>query len=130
MYDNMWLQILIYFCLLLCVDIYGRRTKIIGGEDAEIMEFPYIVSIRYYKENQHFCGGSIISEWHILTAAHCLFYIQDEYDNVKIYAGISNSRRISGQRFDINYTMIHPQFVGIKSKEAMDHHDIAIITVC
>jgi trypsin len=102
----------------------------VGGEDANINEFPYLVSLRYYEENIHFCGGSIISKWHILTAAHCLFPIQNEYDIVKIYIGISSSRSTVGQSFDIDDALIYPHYVGIKTEQAMDHHDIAIITVC
>lgn len=43
--------------------------RIIDGELADIKEFPFQVSIIY--KNLHHCGGSIISKWHILTAAHC-----------------------------------------------------------
>lgn len=40
--------------------------------DAEVGQFPYQVSLRRGpKQNQHFCGGSIISDRVILSAAHC-----------------------------------------------------------
>ncbi|CAG0880825.1 unnamed protein product [Cyprideis torosa] len=51
----------------------GGRTvqaKIVGGSSVVRGEFPFLVSIR--SNGVHFCGGSIISEWYILTAAHCL----------------------------------------------------------
>lgn len=44
--------------------------KIVGGYDAKNGEFPYQVSIRI--NNKHFCGGSILNQYYILTAAHCL----------------------------------------------------------
>lgn len=34
--------------------------------------FAHQVSIRHDKE--HICGGSIINEYYILTASHCVFY--------------------------------------------------------
>jgi secreted trypsin-like serine protease len=40
-----------------------------GGVDADISEVPYQASIIY--QNNHTCGGSIISKSYILTAAHC-----------------------------------------------------------
>ncbi|EFB24771.1 hypothetical protein PANDA_007464, partial [Ailuropoda melanoleuca] len=42
---------------------------IIGGMEAEVGEFPWQVSIQ--ARNEHFCGGSIINKWWIVTAAHC-----------------------------------------------------------
>lgn len=43
--------------------------RIVGGELVSIKSFPYQVSLQY--RNNHMCGGSIISEKFILTAAHC-----------------------------------------------------------
>lgn len=45
--------------------------RIVGGQIIDISQAPYQVSIRNSDEF-HFCGGSIISRNHILSAAHCL----------------------------------------------------------
>lgn len=49
-------------------DNYGKY--IISGENARPGAWPWHVQIFHYGE--HICGGSIISEQWILTAAHCL----------------------------------------------------------
>ncbi|XP_029794393.1 serine protease 52-like isoform X5 [Suricata suricatta] len=43
--------------------------EITGGEPANIRDCPWQVGILY--QGRHLCGGSILSEWWILTAAHC-----------------------------------------------------------
>ena len=42
----------------------------IGGEDAEITDWPFMVSMR--SETTHFCGGVLIDSTHVLTAGHCV----------------------------------------------------------
>lgn len=44
-------------------------AKIIGGQDAEVNEFPWIAML-YYNGNAN-CAGSLINTRYILTAAHC-----------------------------------------------------------
>ncbi|KAF5287000.1 hypothetical protein FQA39_LY16114 [Lamprigera yunnana] len=43
--------------------------KIVGGEPVEIEDYPYQIS--FQSNDYHICGGSIISSYVILTAAHC-----------------------------------------------------------
>ncbi|XP_037711156.1 trypsin-like [Drosophila subpulchrella] len=52
-------------------DIDFPFGRIVNGEDAEIENFPYQVSIQTTK-GSHFCGGSLIDSETILTAAHCM----------------------------------------------------------
>lgn len=45
--------------------------RIIGGGHTGINEYPWQVALVYNRK--FFCGGSLISDRHILTAAHCVF---------------------------------------------------------
>lgn len=49
-------------------------SSIVGGEDAKVGEFPYMALLGYlYNSKKYYtCAGSVINNWYILTAAHCL----------------------------------------------------------
>lgn len=51
-------------------EILQRVGRIIGGSNASNGQFPYQVSLRT-AANFHFCGGSIINNRWIYSAAHC-----------------------------------------------------------
>ncbi|GAB0095145.1 hypothetical protein DMENIID0001_104970 [Sergentomyia squamirostris] len=52
-------------------------NRIVGGDTVNIESLPYQVSLNFF--GQHLCGGSIISENFILTAAHCTPFIDAAY---------------------------------------------------
>ncbi|XP_065367787.1 trypsin beta-like [Calliphora vicina] len=45
--------------------------RIVGGEDTTIDSYPYQVSIRLF--GSHICGGSIVNNRVVITAAHCIY---------------------------------------------------------
>lgn len=45
------------------------ENRIYGGQEAELGQFPHMVSLRYL--HKHLCGASILSNRFVLTAAHC-----------------------------------------------------------
>lgn len=48
------------------------QTKIVGGAETGVNEYPMMVGIVDALIRQVFCGGTIVSSHHILTAAHCV----------------------------------------------------------
>lgn len=44
--------------------------RIVGGEETSILDHPYQASVQYF--NFHYCGGAVISEKFVVSAAHCM----------------------------------------------------------
>lgn len=63
------------FSLLAEIETETISTRIVGGEESDSGEWPAMVSLKYY--GFHFCGGTLIAEQWVLTAAHCMFDYQD-----------------------------------------------------
>uniref|UniRef100_A0A8C3X651 Serine protease 55 n=1 Tax=Catagonus wagneri TaxID=51154 RepID=A0A8C3X651_9CETA len=98
----------------------ARYSRIIGGIEAEVGEFPWLVSIQ--AGNEHFCGGTIISEWWIVSAAHCFMSEEIAPKELRVVLGtnslISPSLDIKG----VTQIILHKDF----QKSYMDN-DIALL---
>lgn len=55
----------------------SQISEIVGGEDAEIGEFPSLVAVVY--EDGKWCGGSLLNADTVVTAAHCTEYEASSY---------------------------------------------------
>lgn len=66
----------VYFLLLIVlvgsVVANPSYNRVVGGNDAVSKQFPHQISLR--RDHSHVCGGSIISDRYILTAAHCVVF--------------------------------------------------------
>ncbi|EDV94460.1 GH19618 [Drosophila grimshawi] len=61
--------------LLNSVTECGKKTntKLSGGDETRIGEFPWLVLLKYETSGRPFlCGGSLITDRFVLTAAHCV----------------------------------------------------------
>ena len=72
-----------------------RVARIVGGSEAYVGQFPWIVSLRKklgpdgpYK---HYCAGVLITARHVLTAAHCVHSKGVEYWRVIIGRDTNNA---------------------------------------
>ncbi|KAL1492965.1 hypothetical protein ABEB36_011121 [Hypothenemus hampei] len=49
------------------------QGKIVGGHNADVNEWPWIAAL--FNSGRQFCGGSLIDNIHILSAAHCVAHM-------------------------------------------------------
>ena len=61
----------IILCIVFATSARDREGRIVGGENAQANQFPYMASLQRRSNGNHFCAGSIVSELWVLTAAHC-----------------------------------------------------------
>lgn len=89
----------------------SRRKRILNGVFATNQEFPWLVAIEYKKDKtdqeNSFCAGSILNEWYILTAAHCVYLTSAE--SIEIRAG-SSLRLEGGTTYGVSNVKIHPEY--------------------
>ncbi len=88
--------------------VQDRQAKITGGSDAFISDFPWQV---YYISGNTRCGGTIIDENWILTAAHCATIgtgniVPISQMSVKVGANNPTSS-IEGKRYNVSNVIVH-----------------------
>ncbi|MPC99241.1 Serine protease 28 [Portunus trituberculatus] len=63
-------------------------TRIIGGEKASPLEYPYQAALALAPRYNYICSGSIITAQWVLTAGHCLMPFLGNYSELRV--GIGN----------------------------------------
>lgn len=71
---------------------------IVGGSEANKGYYPWQVAI-YYDED-FLCGGSLLSDQHVLTAAHCFKGLSTDTDRYEVVLG-DHDRSVKEGKFYI-----------------------------
>ena len=85
---------------------------IVGGEEATDGEFPYQVRI-YGVQNDDvgFCGGSVIGDKWVLTAAHCVLDVSE------VVVGYGSADRSATTKIPSEKVIVHPAYMEGKAAD-------------
>lgn len=98
---------------------------IVNGEEAVEHEFPWMAALTNRK--RQFCGGSLIDESHILTAAHCVAHVsKSDVQHLRVKLGDHNIKDNDRTSVEVRVKRII-RHIGFSSKTL--HNDIAILTM-
>ncbi|KAM9265000.1 LOW QUALITY PROTEIN: chymotrypsin-like elastase family member 1 [Morus bassanus] len=123
----MMLQLVLLAALALCGHCSEQDLdavqRVVGGTEAPLHSWPSQISLRYYSRGSwhHTCGGSLIRENWVMTAAHCV----DRNLDFRIVAGDHNLyTKESEQIFSVSKVIIHPYW---DSNNVAGCYDVALI---
>jgi len=86
----------------------GPTPFIVGGEEPLAGEWPYIVAlVNPNNGNSQFCGGSLIREDVVLTAAHCVDGAQTSGINVYLGSQTLSNDDGNGEFIAVNQIVMH-----------------------
>ncbi|XP_065674644.1 serine protease 27 isoform X2 [Hydra vulgaris] len=100
--------------------------RIVGGKNAKEGDWPWQVNIdyRYNTGNPgHHCGGTLINEEWVLSAAHC-FYDNPDKNDYWLKLGEHDIKKDNGweQLYSIKELLLHPQY-----EHNGFHYDLALL---
>ncbi|XP_056130469.1 chymotrypsin-like elastase family member 2A [Lampris incognitus] len=98
-------------------------TRVVGGEEARVHSWPWQVSLRYESGGNfyHTCGGTLISDQWVMTAAHCI----SSYNTYKVYLGKHNlydDNEVGAMAFNPAQIIVHENWDSYRIR-----NDIALI---
>ncbi|CAC5367331.1 Trypsin beta,Trypsin delta/gamma-like protein CG30031,Trypsin alpha,Chymotrypsin-like serine proteinase [Mytilus coruscus] len=91
-------------------DVDGFSSKIVGGSNADITTYPWQVSLQMRSGSgwYHICGGSIIDNNWIVTAAHCVD--GSSANTLRIAAGMTKLSDTSRTVRSLARIIMHPNY--------------------
>ncbi|XP_054259697.1 venom protease-like [Macrosteles quadrilineatus] len=104
--------------------------RIVGGQDAALGEWPWIAALGYTSSSraglQWLCGGALVTNRHVITAAHCVVIPQDKTLSVVRLGDLDLEEGVvdgaSPVEVDVDRAIPHPNY---RSSGKTD--DIAVV---
>ncbi|XP_067626010.1 trypsin-like [Eurosta solidaginis] len=120
------LRVLLAFLFLALDCILGHTNsqyRIVNGRPSTIAESPYMVSLQHITNTKEcFCGGALITDERVVTAAHCV----KKYEKISVIvvAGLTHLTE-PGQRRAIEFAIYPENF-----DKPIKNMDVGVIKVC
>ncbi|XP_037794678.1 proclotting enzyme-like isoform X2 [Penaeus monodon] len=99
----------------------NRKMRLVGGNWAEINEYPWMVALLY--KGHFYCGGTLISDRYVLTAAHCIEGVN--VNNLRVMIGDhvrSFPIETKSRDYQAVYSVYHHEF-----NRSTYNHDIGLV---
>ena len=99
------------------------QRRIVGGDEAGFGTFPWQAYIRIGTSR---CGGSLINQWHVVTAGHCVARAKPNQVRVTLgeYVLKSDVEPLPGRTYGATQIKVHPYF---RFTPQADRYDVAVI---
>merc|ERR1719458_1504069 len=85
----------------------AANGRIVGGQETEQHEYPWQVGLVSRNGRSPFCGGTLISSTHVLTAAHCT---QSDASSIAVILGEHNIADSVFNRVNVAEIIDHPEY--------------------
>ncbi|XP_068227343.1 uncharacterized protein [Palaemon carinicauda] len=112
--------------------------KIVGGQPTTIEQYPWMAGITSKTDDFTFCGGSLLNDLYVVTAAHCLY--QQYPEDIYVRFGETTRDVYKSYNVDVERIIIHPKYdvnivykadIGlIKLKQSIPQFSPQIFPVC
>ncbi|XP_075062108.1 complement factor D [Mixophyes fleayi] len=93
------------------------RGRILGGKESALHSRPYMVSLQL--NGTHKCGGLLMSEEWVLSAAHCF---ADRLDHTRAVLGANSLSDPNRLVHELEIQVIHPQY-----NTSTKHNDLLLL---
>jgi len=99
------------------------QRRVVGGDEAGFGTFPWQAYIRIGTSR---CGGSLVNEWYVVTAGHCVARATPRQVRVTLgeYVLKSDIEPLPGRTYGASKIKVHPYF---KFTPQADRYDVAVI---
>ncbi|MDQ3788414.1 MAG: serine protease [Actinomycetota bacterium] len=97
------------------------NQQIVGGDRASIADHPYVVYLTT-ADGFQFCGGTLVDDNKVITAAHCTAGKQPT--DIAVVAGREDKESPAGITSQVKEIWVHPDFTDVRSG-----NDVSVLTL-